>query len=70
MISATNATNVNIPPDGLTLCFDCTSWATQLPRWIVVFKALVTTHHMCVHGNESHGQLHSTLDESQGELRV
>ncbi|XP_071226465.1 clathrin coat assembly protein AP180-like isoform X2 [Salvelinus alpinus] len=47
LISATNATNVNIPQMADTLFERATN-----ASWIVVFKALVTTHHMCVHGNE------------------
>ncbi|KAM9552092.1 clathrin coat assembly protein AP180-like isoform 3-T3 [Salvelinus alpinus] len=47
LISATNATNVNIPQMADTLFERATN-----ASWIVVFKALVATHHMCVHGNE------------------
>ncbi|XP_062324184.1 clathrin coat assembly protein AP180 isoform X3 [Osmerus eperlanus] len=47
LISATNATNVNIPQMADTLFERATN-----ASWVVVFKALVTTHHMCVHGNE------------------
>ncbi|XP_056151007.1 clathrin coat assembly protein AP180 [Lampris incognitus] len=47
LVSATNATNVNIPQMADTLFERATN-----ASWVVVFKALVTTHHMCVHGNE------------------
>ncbi|XP_027895928.1 clathrin coat assembly protein AP180 isoform X15 [Xiphophorus couchianus] len=47
LVSATNTTNVNIPQMADTL-FERSTNAS----WVVVFKALVTTHHMCVHGNE------------------
>uniref|UniRef100_A0A3B1J6N5 Clathrin coat assembly protein AP180 n=1 Tax=Astyanax mexicanus TaxID=7994 RepID=A0A3B1J6N5_ASTMX len=47
LISATNETNVNIPQLADTL-FERAMNAS----WVVVFKALVTTHHMCIHGNE------------------
>ncbi|XP_025754643.1 clathrin coat assembly protein AP180 isoform X19 [Oreochromis niloticus] len=47
LVSATNTTNVNIPQMADTL-FERSTNAS----WVVVFKALVTTHHMCVYGNE------------------
>ncbi|XP_037837575.1 clathrin coat assembly protein AP180-like isoform X12 [Kryptolebias marmoratus] len=47
LVSATNTTNVNIPQMADTL-FERSTNAS----WVVVFKALVTTHHICVHGNE------------------
>ncbi|XP_035376162.1 clathrin coat assembly protein AP180-like isoform X5 [Electrophorus electricus] len=47
LISATNETNVNIPQLADTLFERATN-----ASWVVVFKALVTTHHMCIHGNE------------------
>ncbi|XP_029903771.1 clathrin coat assembly protein AP180 isoform X2 [Myripristis murdjan] len=47
LVAATNATNVNIPQMADTLFERATN-----ASWVVVFKALVTTHHMCVHGNE------------------
>ncbi|XP_058469290.1 clathrin coat assembly protein AP180-like isoform X4 [Solea solea] len=47
LVSATNTTNVNIPQMADTL-FERSTNAS----WVVVFKALVTSHHMCVHGNE------------------
>uniref|UniRef100_A0A8C6T3V5 Synaptosome associated protein 91b n=1 Tax=Neogobius melanostomus TaxID=47308 RepID=A0A8C6T3V5_9GOBI len=47
LVSATNTTNVNIPQMADTLFERATN-----ASWIVVFKALVTTHHMCIHGNE------------------
>ncbi|KAJ8411493.1 hypothetical protein AAFF_G00163010 [Aldrovandia affinis] len=47
LIQATNETNVNIPQMADTL-FERAMNAS----WVVVFKALVTTHHMMVHGNE------------------
>ncbi|KAI4903864.1 hypothetical protein NFI96_004562 [Prochilodus magdalenae] len=47
LISATNETNVNIPQMADTL-FERAMNAS----WVVVFKALVTSHHMCIHGNE------------------
>lgn len=47
LISATNETNVNIPQMADTL-FERAMNAS----WVVVFKALITTHHMCIHGNE------------------
>ncbi|XP_029107147.1 clathrin coat assembly protein AP180-like isoform X6 [Scleropages formosus] len=47
LIHATNETNVNIPQMAETL-FERACNAS----WVVVFKALVTTHHIMVHGNE------------------
>uniref|UniRef100_G3UAB9 Synaptosome associated protein 91 n=1 Tax=Loxodonta africana TaxID=9785 RepID=G3UAB9_LOXAF len=47
MIQATNETNVNIPQMADTLFERATN-----SSWVVVFKALVTTHHLMVHGNE------------------
>ncbi|CAL8316647.1 unnamed protein product [Merluccius merluccius] len=47
LVSATNATNVNIPQMADTLFERATN-----ASWVVVFKALVTSHHMCVQGNE------------------
>uniref|UniRef100_A0A670YRX7 Synaptosome associated protein 91 n=1 Tax=Pseudonaja textilis TaxID=8673 RepID=A0A670YRX7_PSETE len=44
---ATNETNVNIPQMADTLFERATNTS-----WVVVFKALVTTHHLMVHGNE------------------
>lgn len=68
LVSATNTTNVNIPQMADTL-FERSTNAS----WVVVFKALVTTHHMCVHGNEVrrlqapfHVESDQTLDAQQG----
>ncbi|XP_035278547.1 clathrin coat assembly protein AP180-like isoform X12 [Anguilla anguilla] len=47
LIQATNETNVNIPQMADTL-FERSTNAS----WVVVFKALVATHHIMVHGNE------------------
>ncbi|XP_042565922.1 clathrin coat assembly protein AP180 isoform X4 [Clupea harengus] len=47
LIAATNETNVNIPQLADTLFERATN-----ASWVVVFKALITTHHMCIHGNE------------------
>ncbi|XP_064303778.1 clathrin coat assembly protein AP180 isoform X8 [Phalacrocorax carbo] len=47
LIQATNETNVNIPQMADTLFERATN-----SSWVVVFKALVTTHHLMVHGNE------------------
>lgn len=47
LISATNETNVNIPQMADTL-FERAANAS----WVVVFKALATTHHICIYGNE------------------
>uniref|UniRef100_A0AAV2K8N7 ENTH domain-containing protein n=1 Tax=Knipowitschia caucasica TaxID=637954 RepID=A0AAV2K8N7_KNICA len=47
LVSATNTTNVNIPQMADTL-FERSTNAS----WVVVFKALSTTHHLCIHGNE------------------
>ncbi|GAA6087949.1 clathrin coat assembly protein AP180 isoform X4 [Tachysurus ichikawai] len=47
LIQATQETNVNIPQMADTL-FERAGNAS----WIVVFKALVTTHHLMVNGNE------------------
>lgn len=51
LVSATNTTNVNIPQMADTLFERATN-----ASWVVVFKALVTAHHMCVHGNEVSGR--------------
>ncbi|MGH0139153.1 UNVERIFIED_CONTAM: hypothetical protein FKN15_057977 [Acipenser sinensis] len=48
LIQATNETNVNIPQMADTLFERATN-----SSWVVVFKALVTTHHMMVQGNET-----------------
>ncbi|XP_058880582.1 clathrin coat assembly protein AP180 isoform X8 [Acipenser ruthenus] len=47
LIQATNETNVNIPQMADTLFERATN-----SSWVVVFKALVTTHHLMVQGNE------------------
>ncbi|XP_032999230.1 clathrin coat assembly protein AP180 isoform X15 [Lacerta agilis] len=47
LIQATNETNVNIPQMADTLFERATN-----SSWVVVFKALVATHHLMVHGNE------------------
>lgn len=47
LIAATNETNVNIPQLADTLFERATN-----ASWIVVFKALTTTHHICIYGNE------------------
>lgn len=47
LIQATQESNVNIPQMADTL-FERAGNAS----WIVVFKALVATHHLMVHGNE------------------
>ncbi|XDV24617.1 hypothetical protein PO909_028739, partial [Leuciscus waleckii] len=47
LISATNETNVNIPQMADTL-FERSTNAS----WVVVFKALTTTHHISIYGNE------------------
>lgn len=47
LIQATQETNVNVPQMADTL-FERAGNAS----WVVVFKALVTTHHLMVHGNE------------------
>ncbi|XP_048841695.1 clathrin coat assembly protein AP180-like isoform X6 [Brienomyrus brachyistius] len=47
LIHATNETNVNIPQMAETL-FERACNAS----WVVVFKALVTTHHIMLNGNE------------------
>ncbi|XP_062415714.1 clathrin coat assembly protein AP180 isoform X5 [Pungitius pungitius] len=47
LVSATNTTNVNIPQMADTLFERATN-----ASWVVVFKALVTSHHMCIYGNE------------------
>nr|XP_029485100.1 clathrin coat assembly protein AP180-like isoform X1 [Oncorhynchus nerka] len=47
LIEATKETNVNIPQMADTLFERATN-----ASWVVVFKALITTHHMMVAGNE------------------
>nr|XP_014343424.1 PREDICTED: phosphatidylinositol-binding clathrin assembly protein isoform X9 [Latimeria chalumnae] len=47
LILSTNEMNVNIPQLADTL-FERTTNSS----WVVVFKALITTHHLMVHGNE------------------
>ncbi len=47
LIQATQESNVNIPQMADTL-FERAGNAS----WVVVFKALVATHHLMVHGNE------------------
>ncbi|CAB1333639.1 unnamed protein product [Coregonus sp. 'balchen'] len=47
LIEATKESNVNIPQMADTLFERATN-----ASWVVVFKALITTHHMMVAGNE------------------
>uniref|UniRef100_A0A3B3D3D4 Clathrin coat assembly protein AP180 n=1 Tax=Oryzias melastigma TaxID=30732 RepID=A0A3B3D3D4_ORYME len=47
LIQATQETNVNIPQMADTLLERVGN-----ASWVVVFKALITTHHLMVHGNE------------------
>ncbi|XP_047455456.1 clathrin coat assembly protein AP180 isoform X9 [Mugil cephalus] len=47
LIQATQDTNVNVPQMADTLMERAGN-----ASWVVVFKALITTHHMMVHGNE------------------
>ncbi|CAM9228763.1 unnamed protein product [Lampetra planeri] len=48
LIHCTNEMNVNIPQLADTL-FERTANSS----WVVVFKALITTHHLMMYGNES-----------------
>lgn len=64
-MSATNTTNVNIPQMADTLFERATN-----ASWVVVFKALVASHHMCVHGNEVRGRaITSGATESMDEYK-
>ncbi|XP_029360574.1 clathrin coat assembly protein AP180 [Echeneis naucrates] len=47
LIQATQETNVNVPQMADTLMERVGN-----ASWVVVFKALITTHHLMVHGNE------------------
>ncbi|XP_056236993.1 clathrin coat assembly protein AP180 isoform X7 [Seriola aureovittata] len=47
LIQATQETNVNVPQMADTLMERAGN-----ASWVVVFKALITTHHLMVHGNE------------------
>ncbi|KAG7221430.1 hypothetical protein INR49_017199, partial [Caranx melampygus] len=47
LIHCTNEMNVNIPQLADTL-FERTANSS----WVVVFKALITTHHLMMYGNE------------------
>ncbi|XP_027874271.1 clathrin coat assembly protein AP180 isoform X8 [Xiphophorus couchianus] len=47
LIQATQDSNVNVPQMGDTLLERVGN-----ASWVVVFKALITTHHLMVHGNE------------------
>uniref|UniRef100_A0A3Q3EQA2 ENTH domain-containing protein n=1 Tax=Kryptolebias marmoratus TaxID=37003 RepID=A0A3Q3EQA2_KRYMA len=47
LIQATQDTNVNVPQMADTLMERVGN-----ASWVVVFKALITTHHLMVHGNE------------------
>ncbi|XP_053736512.1 clathrin coat assembly protein AP180 isoform X3 [Synchiropus splendidus] len=47
LIQATQDTNVNVPQMADTLMERAGN-----ASWVVVFKALITTHHLMVHGNE------------------
>lgn len=47
LIQCTNEMNVNIPQLADTL-FE----RTTNTSWVVVFKSLITTHHLMVYGNE------------------
>ncbi|XP_069743266.1 clathrin coat assembly protein AP180-like isoform X13 [Narcine bancroftii] len=64
LIQATNETNVNIPQMADTLFERATN-----SSWVVVFKALVTTHHLMVHGNEvgRNRRLRGKLMQTWGE---
>lgn len=54
LIHCTNEMNVNIPQLADTL-FERTANSS----WVVVFKALITTHHLMMYGNEV-GGTHTT----------
>lgn len=63
LIQATQETNVNVPQMADTLMERAGN-----ASWVVVFKALITTHHLMVHGNEvghgimsTHTHTHYTL---------
>lgn len=47
LIQATQETSVNVPQMADTLMERAGN-----ASWVVVFKALITTHHIMVHGNE------------------
>lgn len=47
LIQATQETNVNVPQMA-----DMLMERAGNASWVVVFKALITTHHLMVHGNE------------------
>lgn len=53
LIQCTNEMNVNIPQLADTL-FE----RTTNTSWVVVFKSLITTHHLMVYGNEASAILH------------
>ncbi|NWI31936.1 PICAL protein, partial [Sula dactylatra] len=47
LIQCTNEMNVNIPQ-----LADSLFERTTNSSWVVVFKSLITTHHLMVYGNE------------------
>uniref|UniRef100_A0A3Q2D4V4 ENTH domain-containing protein n=1 Tax=Cyprinodon variegatus TaxID=28743 RepID=A0A3Q2D4V4_CYPVA len=55
LIHCTNEMNVNIPQLADTL-FERTANSS----WVVVFKALITTHHLMMYGNEHFGAIIDT----------
>lgn len=55
LIQATQETNVNVPQMADTLIERAGN-----ASWVVVFKALITTHHLMVHGNEVRSQYTQT----------
>lgn len=64
LIQATQETNVNVPQMADTLMERVGN-----ASWVVVFKALITTHHLMVNGNEV-SLLHTHLTHSDYILYV
>lgn len=54
LIHCTNEMNVNIPQ-----LADSLFERTTNTSWVVVFKSLITTHHLMVYGNEVRPRRHS-----------
>lgn len=62
LIHCTNEMNVNIPQLADTL-FERTANSS----WVVVFKALITTHHLMMYGNEVGGSHKHTHKQKPSE---
>ncbi|ROL28104.1 Phosphatidylinositol-binding clathrin assembly protein [Anabarilius grahami] len=65
LIHCTNEMNVNVPQLADTL-FERTTNSS----WVVVFKALITTHHLMMYGNEERKRAMSLTDGPDNERKI